>query len=143
MKMLSVLLMAVFACLNGYAQENKPSIAERKEQQTASLKNKQLVIDNETFDYRIFRHYTEQQLQQMPAAKRHQVYYLYTGSYKVLNAGNCSTFKITDIDVAALSTLRKENESVVVQVGKDCKVSVELLPNKIVREKLEELKNAN
>jgi hypothetical protein len=56
-----------------------------KEAQTAHLKNSVITIDNKSFDYRVLKHYSEQELRNMSSVKRNQVHFIYTQSYHVID----------------------------------------------------------
>lgn len=114
-------------------------IAE-KEAVTAHLKNSVITIDNQSFDYRILKHYTEADLRSLPSAKLKQIHFLYTESFTVKNMDACPSVKITDIDVAKLERFRKENEPAIVEVGTTCKVQVELISTAMLKQKMEEFK---
>ncbi|HRH58133.1 MAG TPA: hypothetical protein PLS10_10785 [Chitinophagales bacterium] len=114
-------------------------IAE-KDAATAYLKNSVITIDNQTFDYRILKHYTEADLRSLPASKLKQIHFLYTESFSVKNMDACPSVKITDIDIAKLERFRKENEPAIVEVGTTCKVQVELMSAAMLKQKMEEFK---
>ena len=116
-----------------------PSYIEKKDAATAYLKNTLITIDNQTFDYRILKHYSEAQLRDLPVLKRKQIHYLYTESYTVTDIQNCPSMNITDIDIAKLDRFRKENESTIIEVGTICKVHVNLISSASLKQKMEEL----
>lgn len=121
-------------------QEGISKMAQQEEK-TAYLKNTIVTIDNKNFDYRILKHYSEQELKNMSAVKRNQVYFIYTQSYHVIDIANCPTLKDSDIDVAKLEVLRKENTSTTVLYGNDCKVSVQLISRNEMQQLLDVLKD--
>jgi hypothetical protein len=112
-----------------------------KEAQTAHLKNSVITIDNKSFDYRVLKHYSEQELRNMSSVKRNQVHFIYTQSYHVIDLANCPNLKESDIDVSSLEVLRKENTSTTVLYGKDCKVSVKLISRNEMQELMNVLNN--
>ena len=112
-----------------------------KEAQTAHLKNTVITIDNKNFDYRVLKHYSEDELRTMSSIKRNQVHFIYTQSYTVLDLANCPNLKETDIDVAKIEVFRKENTSSTVFYGKDCKVSVKLISRNEMQELMNVLNN--
>lgn len=117
-----------------------PSKVAAKEAATAYLKNAVLKIDNISYDYRILKHYTQEELLNMSDAKRNQVHFIYTESYRVLDMGRCPSMNITDIDIAKIETLRKENTSTIVKYGNDCQVTIELLSRNELNIKLNAIK---
>lgn len=131
-KSLSILLLMVVAAMftNKLHAQDIITPSAAKEAAAASLKNTVITIDGKQFDYRILKHYTQQQLTDMPAAKRNQVHFIYTQSYHVIDMANCPTMKDTDIDVAKLEIFRKEDATTTVLYGNDCKVSVQLISRK-------------
>ncbi len=108
---------------------------------TAYLRNTVITIGNKNFDYRILKHYSEQELNNMSELKRNQVYFINTQSYHVLDLANCPTLKESDIDVSKLEVFRKENTKTTVLYGNDCKVSVELISQSEMQELMEVLNN--
>lgn len=145
MKKKLITLLIVFFALQAANKTIAQDIVTRvaaQDAQTASLKNTVITIDNKNFDYRILKHYTEQQLREMSAVKRNQVYFIYTQSYHVIDMANCPTLRDTDIDVAKLEVFRKENTSNTVLYGNDCKVSVQLISRNEMQQLMEVL-NAN
>jgi hypothetical protein len=132
LKLFTVLFLA-----NNMFGQDVVSKSALKEAETAHLKNTVITIDNKNFDYRVLKHYSEDELRTMSSIKRNQVHFIYTQSYTVLDLANCPNLKETDIDVAKIEVFRKENTSSTVFYGKDCKVSVKL----ISRNEMQELMN--
>ncbi len=130
-------LFTVLFLANNMFGQDVVSKSVLKEAETAHLKNTVITIDNKNFDYRILKHYSEDELRTMSSIKRNQVHFIYTQSYTVLDLANCPNLKETDIDVAKIEVFRKENTSSTVFYGKDCKVSVKL----ISRNEMQELMN--
>jgi hypothetical protein len=114
---------------------------QKRKLQTAHLKNTVITIDNKNFDYRVLKHYSEQELRNMSSVKRNQVHFIYTQSYHVIDLANCPNLKESDIDVSSLEVLRKENTSTTVLYGKDCKVSVKLISRNEMQELMNVLNN--
>lgn len=117
-----------------------PSKVAAKEAATAYLKNAVLKIDNISYDYRILKHYTQEELLNMSDAKRNQVHFIYTESYRVLDINNCPSMKETDIDIAKIDFLRKENETTLVKYGSECQVTIELFSRNDLNIKLKAIK---
>ena len=137
---LILLLVALCTLTVSYAQDIvTPSAA--KETATLSLKNTEITIDNKVFDYRILKHYTEAELRNMPAEKRNQVYFIYTGSYSIKDNNNCSSVTVKDIDVSKLEVLRKDETTVsYYYYVSSCKVLVELMSGNMLKQQLETIK---
>ena len=131
----------LFCFTNELVAQESVSGATLKEAATAYLRNTFITIGNKNFDYRILKHYSEQELNNMSEVKRNQVYFIYTQSYHVLDLANCPTLKESDIDVAKLEVFRKENTKTTVLYGNDCKVSVELISRNEMQELMEVLNN--
>ncbi len=121
-----------------HAQES-PTFIEKKEQSTAYLKNTVITIGNQIFDYRILKHYSEEDLRSLSSIKRKQVHFIYTESYVISNIGTCSNLTETDIDVSKIERFRKQSESAVVEYGSDCKVKVTLLSKDQLSQKLNQI----
>ncbi len=115
------------------------SSSQLRDVQTLPLRGQQLTIDNQTFDYRVLKYYSESQLREMSTEKRAQLNYIYTESYKVLDIDKCSNLSIADIDVAKLEIDRDINTTKVVEYGTDCKVKVELVSRKVLEQKMAQL----
>lgn len=115
------------------------SSARLRDVQTLPLRGQQLTIDNQTFDYRVLKYYSESQLREMSAEKRAQLNYIYTESYKVLDIDKCSNLSLIDIDVAKLEIDRDANATKVVEFGIDCKVKVELVSRNAIEQKMAQL----
>ncbi len=115
------------------------SSSRLRDVQTLPLRGQQLVIDNQTFDYRVLKYYPESQLREMTPVKRAQLNYIYTESYKVLNIDKCSNLSIIDIDVSKLEIDRDANASKVVEYGTDCRVKVELVSRTALEQKMAQL----
>lgn len=137
MKLLISTFLFLFSILS-YAQEHVQNPVQ-KELATQHLKNTVLSIDNQNYDYRILKHYSEQDLREMNPIKRNQIQYIYTQSYRVVNPEACTDFSITNIDIAKLEVFRKKNTSTEVEIGSDCKVKVELYSRDSVDEALTQL----
>lgn len=133
-------LLFVAGCFNNAIAQDIPSKVAAKEAATAHLKNAVLKIDNVDYDYRILKHYTQEQLLNMSDAKRNQVHFIYTESYKVLDMDNCPSMKVTDIDVAKMESLRKEDVSMIIKYGNECQVSIELISRNELNGKLNTIK---
>ena len=81
MKYLFLLLFSSsFIIMN--AQDEK-SPAQLKEDAAAIYKNTEITIDEQVFDYRILKHYTEAELRSLPVVKRKQIHFIYTESFNV------------------------------------------------------------
>jgi hypothetical protein len=113
LKLFTVLFLA-----NNMFGQDVVSKSALKEAETAHLKNTVITIDNKNFDYRVLKHYSEDELRTMSSIKRNQVHFIYTQSYIVLDLANCPNLKETDIDVAKIEVLRKENTSTTVSIRK-------------------------
>ena len=136
LKLFTVLFLA-----NNMFGQDVVSKSALKEAETAHLKNTVITIDNKNFDYRVLKHYSEDELRTMSSIKRNQVHFIYTQSYTVLDLANCPNLKETDIDVAKIEVFRKENTSSTVFYGKDCKVSVKLISRNEMQELMNVLNN--
>jgi hypothetical protein len=136
LKLFTVLFLA-----NNMFGQDVVSKSALKEAETAHLKNTVITIDNKNFDYRVLKHYSEDELRTMSSIKRNQVHFIYTQSYIVLDLANCPNLKETDIDVAKIEVFRKENTSSTVFYGKDCKVSVKLISRNEMQELMNVLNN--
>ena len=134
-------LFTVLFLANNMFGQDVVSKSALKEAETAHLKNTVITIDNKNFDYRILKHYSEDELRTMSSIKRNQVHFIYTQSYTVLDLANCPNLKETDIDVAKIEVFRKENTSSTVFYGKDCKVSVKLISRNEMQELMNVLNN--
>ena len=137
---LLTLFIVLFLANNMFGQD-VVSKSALKEAETAHLKNTVITIDNKNFDYRVLKHYSEQELRNMSSVKRNQVHFIYTQSYHVIDLANCPNLKESDIDVSSLEVLRKENTSTTVLYGKDCKVSVKLISRNEMQELMNVLNN--
>ena len=136
LKLFTVLFLA-----NNMFGQDVVSKSALKEAETAHLKNTVITIDNKNFDYRVLKHYSEDELRTMSSIKLNQVHFIYTQSYTVLDLANCPNLKETDIDVAKIEVFRKENTSSTVFYGKDCKVSVKLISRNEMQELMNVLNN--
>ena len=125
--------------LSVLAQEGRPSHAQRIARESAYEKNQIITVGDQTFDVRVLRHYSPDELKSIPSTKLTQLNFLYTHSYKVLNPQSCPSIRAVDVDVAILEVYRKENTSTIVQYGKDCKVAVELISRAELKEKMDAL----
>ena len=101
-----------------------------RDQITSYLKDSVVTIDGINFDYRVLRYYDRSKLTAMSAVKRKQVNYIYTGSYSIVDTKVCPTLNILEIDAAKLDSFRKEDESVIIEIGETCKVQVKLVSRK-------------
>lgn len=140
MKQIYIALILFTFYTSAKAQNQKEYRGDKKEVETAYLRNTVVTIDGKSFDYRVLKHYSEAQLRSLPPVKRDQVFFIHTGSYTVTGAENCPSFSVKDIDVSRLEIFRKENTSADVLVGKDCQVHVHLMSQELVRQKMNELK---
>ncbi|MDB5227235.1 MAG: hypothetical protein JWN78_1428 [Bacteroidota bacterium] len=140
MKQIHIALIVFIFCTTANAQNQKEYKGNKKEIETAYLRNTVITIDGKSFDYRILKHYTEAQLRSMSPVKRNQVLFIYTGSYTVTGTENCPSFSEKDIDVAKLETMRKENSTADIAYGNVCQVHVQLMSQQLFRQKMEELK---
>ncbi len=121
------------------AQEGRPSHAQRIARESAYEKNQIVTIGDQIFDVRVLRHYSPAELKSLPATKLAQINFIYRDSYKVLNPQSCPSIRMVDVDVSMLEVYRKENESNIVQFGKDCKLAVELISRTALKEKMDAL----
>lgn len=139
-KFILLFLLIIYSSKSNYAQDVESSpFSNTKEITTAHLKNTIIIIDNQSFDYRVLKHYSEQELNSISSIKRKQIHFIYTNSYSIKNLDNCTTLKLSDIDVSKIETLRLEDTTNIVLYGTDCKVYVELISRKTLNQKLEEL----
>lgn len=111
----------------------------QRESIKASLKGKQVSIENRSFDFRVLKYYTEAELREMTASKRAQIQYLYTESFRVLNPSSCSSLSEIDIDISKLEVYRDISTSKVVEFGTDCKVKIELVSRTALEQKMTQL----
>ena len=116
------------------AQDIKRTIIRGSSQTDLQLKDKQLIINNQTFDFRVLRYYNETDLNTMDATKRSQILYLYTQSYNIIEKDACAS--LTDIDYNKIEHLRDNNISKIINYGNDCKIKIELLSKNTVQQQL-------
>lgn len=109
------------------AQDEFKTFIQKKDEQTAYLRSTEIIINNQTFDYRILKHYSEAVLRSLPTVKIKQIHFIYTLSYTVLDQQNCPDLSYKDIDVAKLERFRQEDASTIIEFGSDCKVKVSLM----------------
>lgn len=139
-KLLLLLVISIFVTFENYAQDAVTPAAS-KEISTASLRNAEITIDNQVFDYRILKHYSESELRNMPSVKRKKLHFLYTSSYIITNQNSCNNVSMKDIDVSKIEVLRKDNlpNTVIYLVG-ECKVSVQLISLNELNQQLNNIK---
>ena len=122
MKYLFLLLFSSsFIIMN--AQDEK-SPAQLKEDAAAIYKNTEITIDEQVFDYRILKHYTEAELRSLPVVKRKQIHFIYTESFTVLDIANCPSLTIKDVDAAKLESFRMQDVSYLIEYGENCKLHI-------------------
>jgi hypothetical protein len=131
-----ICLLSIYSKTN--AQEEAKSFVNRKDIEAEIYKNTEITIDEQVFDYRVLRHYSEPELRSLTNRKRKQVHFIYTQSFTVLNIENCPSLTIKDIDISKLEIHRKENESITINYGNECIISVTLISRKELTQKLEE-----
>jgi hypothetical protein len=106
----------------------------------AELKKMTVTIEGITFDYRVLKHYTAERLKLMSPAKRRQIDFIYTKSYKIVES-SCEKFNEREIDVAELAIYRKTDEDVTMKVGAACAVHIQLLSENSLQQHLKLLEN--
>lgn len=110
--------------------------AQLKEEAAAIYKNVSITIDEQVFDYRILKHYTEAELREMTAVKRKQIHFIYTESFTILDIANCPSLTIKDIDAAKLEDFRMQNTSYLIEYGGNCKLHINLMSKIELQEQL-------
>ncbi len=135
MKYFFYFLIFTGSILSMNAQDVK-SPAELKEDAAAIYKNTQVTIDEQVFDYRILKHYTEAELNSMPAVKRKQIHFIYTESFTVLDIANCPSLTIKDIDAAKLEAYRMQDVSYLIEYGEKCKLHINLMSKNEMQQRL-------
>lgn len=83
-------------------------------------------VDGVIIDYRVFKHYTLDDIKEMTKSKKEQVNYLYSSSFEI-NQNYCNVKK-KDIDVYEYNQFRTLNEdaSVYYVVNSNCKLLITL-----------------
>ncbi|MFN8284576.1 MAG: hypothetical protein U0U67_15245 [Chitinophagales bacterium] len=127
MKYLFYFLFFTGSILKMNAQDESKTFIQKKDEETAYLRSTEIIINSQTFDYRILKHYTETQLRSLPSAKLKQVHFIYTQSYSVQDLQSCPDMSYKDIDVAKLERFRLDDATITVEYGTDCKVKVTLM----------------
>lgn len=130
---LFLLFSSSFLIIN--AQDAK-SPAQVKEDAAAIYKNIEITIDEQVFDYRILKHYTEAELNSMPAIKRKQIHFIYTESFTVLDIANCASLTIKDVDAAKLESFRMQDVSYLIEYGENCKLHINLMSKNEMQQRL-------
>ena len=134
MKYLFLLLFSSsFIIMN--AQDEK-SPAQLKEDAAAIYKNTEITIDEQVFDYRILKHYTEAELRSLPVVKRKQIHFIYTESFTVLDIANCASLTIKDVDAAKLESFRMQDVSYLIEYGENCKLHINLMSKNEMQQRL-------
>ncbi|MBK8352523.1 MAG: hypothetical protein IPL21_12835 [Saprospirales bacterium] len=134
MKYLFLLLFSSsFIIMN--AQDEK-SPAQLKEDAAAIYKNTEITIDEQVFDYRILKHYTEAELRSLPVVKRKQIHFIYTESFTVLDIANCPSLTIKDVDAAKLESFRMQDVSYLIEYGENCKLHINLMSKNEMQQRL-------
>lgn len=134
MKYLFLLLFSSsFIIMN--AQDVK-SPAQIKEDAAAIYKNTEITIDEQVFDYRILKHYTEAELRSLPVVKRKQIHFIYTESFTVLDIANCPSLTIKDVDAAKLESFRMQDVSYLIEYGENCKLHINLMSKNEMQQRL-------
>jgi len=134
MKYLFLLLFSSsFIIMN--AQDVK-SPAQIKEDAAAIYKNTEITIDEQVFDYRILKHYSEAELRSLPVVKRKQIHFIYTESFTVLDIANCPSLTIKDVDAAKLESFRMQDVSYLIEYGENCKLHINLMSKNKMQQRL-------
>lgn len=135
MKYLFYILIFTGSILKMNAQDEK-SPAQLKEDAAAIYKNTSITIDEQVFDYRILKHYTEAELRSMPVVKRKQIHFIYTESFTVLDIANCPSLTIKDLDAAKLESYRMQDVSYLIEYGDKCKLHINLMSKNEMQQRL-------
>lgn len=114
----------------------KKSPAQLKEDAAAIYKNTEITIDEQVFDYRILKHYTEAELRSLPVVKRKQIHFIYTESFTVLDIANCPSLTIKDVDAAKLESFRMQDVSYLIEYGENCKLHINLMSKNEMQQRL-------
>lgn len=120
---ISILLMAGISAL--YA-EDSPFSSRKNEQYRGTTVDERGIV----FDYRVLKHYTPEELASVDDKKLKGIHYIYTASYRILNRSACPDFDELDVDIASLEVFRGETDRMVVAVGANCSVNIELVSRK-------------
>lgn len=131
-------LLFLISCKYNFAQDIITPAAA-KESASASYRNTEITIDNQVFDYRVLKHYTEAELTNMPAIKRKQIHFIYTESITILDIANCPSLNIKDIDAAKLESFRMQNVSYLIEFGEKCKLHINLMSKNELQQHLSEI----
>jgi hypothetical protein len=91
------------------------------------LKYVSFQMNDLTFDYRVLKHYTPEELHALDEKKLSGIHFIYTRSYRIINDTDCPDFKETDIDIAELEVYRSDSHTTIVNIGNKCKVGIELI----------------
>lgn len=122
-----IIILLLFAGNVAVCQETDRVFSVKKNEH---LKEVTLMINDLTFDYRVLKHYSQEELASLDEKKLKGIHFIYTSSYKILDKSTCPEFSETDIDIAAMEIFRKDAETVVTSAGDDCKILIELMPRR-------------
>jgi hypothetical protein len=136
-----ILIICSLSFSNFILSQNSSAERERLEAQKKSVqqKPKPLVtpiipaysvdteIDGVMIDYRVFKHYTLEQINEMPKQKKEQINYLFANSFSL--ADNACKISKKEIDIFEYNQFRKLNEDVTVyyKASPTCKTMITLI----------------